>query len=136
MVCIHCGSETQVINSRPQKRSNQVWRRRQCIKCGAVFTTAEVTLYEAAWAVRGKSGKLNPFSRDKLLLSLHKSCSHRKAAVKDAAGLTDTIIRKLSGQHVADGTVNARDITQVAQVTLNRFDKTASVHYAAFHKSS
>ena len=135
MVCIHCGSGTQVTNSRPQKRSNQVWRRRQCVKCRAVFTTAEAARYEAAWAVRGKSGEINPFSRDKLFLSLHKSCGHRETALNDAAGLTDTIIKKLAG-HVTDGVVRARDITQVTQVALNRFDKAASAHYAAFHKSN
>jgi transcriptional repressor NrdR len=135
MVCVHCGSETQVINSRAQKRSNQVWRRRRCMKCRAVFTTAEAARYEAAWAVRGKSGNISPFSRDKLFLSLYKSCGHRKTALDDAAGLTDTIIKKLA-EHVTDGVVRARDIAQVAQVALNRFDKTASTHYTAFHKSS
>jgi transcriptional regulator NrdR family protein len=105
------------------------------VKCQAVFTTAEAARYEAAWAVRGKSGNLSPFSRDKLFLSLYKSCGHRETALGDAAGLADTIIKKLA-EHVTDGVVRARDIAQVAQVALNRFDKTASTHYTAFHKSS
>jgi transcriptional regulator NrdR family protein len=66
---------------------------------------------------------------------LHKSCEHRKTALADASGLTVTIIKKLAG-HVTDGVVASSDISQVAQVALNRFDKTASTHYAAFHKSS
>jgi transcriptional repressor NrdR len=134
MVCIHCGSETQVTNSRPQKRSNQVWRRRQCVKCQAVFTTSETAQYEAAWAVKGKTGSPKPFSQDKLFLSLHKSCGHRKTALSDAKGLTETIINKLP-VHIVDGTVSSHDIVQVAQVALNRFDKAASTHYQAFHKS-
>ncbi|MEK7594106.1 MAG: hypothetical protein AAB436_00505 [Patescibacteria group bacterium] len=134
MVCIHCGSETHVINSRPQKRLNQVWRRRRCNTCQAVFTTEETTQYQAVWAVRGLKNGVEPFSRDKLLLSVYKSCEHRKTALEDARGLTDTIINKLRDR-VVDGVLTRPVITQVTQVSLNRFDGAASVHYAAFHAS-
>lgn len=134
MVCIHCGAETSVTNSRPQKRSNQVWRRRQCRKCSAVFTTIETAQYGGAWAVRDKSGRLSPLSRDKLWLSLYKSCEHRKTALNDASALTDTLINKLAGR-ISGGTVDSRVITQIVQVALNRFDKAASTHYRAFHKA-
>jgi transcriptional repressor NrdR len=132
MVCIHCESKTQVINSRPQKRHNQVWRRRECLKCGAIFTTEESPLYNATWAVTSKKGVLQPFSRDKLFLSLYKSCQHRRTATSDAAGLTDTIIKKLASQS-SGGLIDRHFIIQVAQVALNRFDDAASVHYRAFH---
>jgi transcriptional regulator NrdR family protein len=84
------------------------------------------------WRVRGITGSLQPFSRDKLLLSLFVSCQHRKTALEDAAGLTETIIAKL-GEHAKDAVIGYRDIAQVAQVALNRFDKAASTHYQAFH---
>lgn len=135
MVCIHCGDKTHVTNSRQQKRSNQVWRRRQCLTCQAVFTTEETALYEAAWLVRSSGGELQPFSRDKLFLSLYKSCAHRKTALGDAAGLTETVIRKL-GREVQAGTLSRSLIIQTAQVALNRFDKAASSSYAAFHPIS
>jgi transcriptional repressor NrdR len=132
MVCLHCGSETQVVNSRPQQRSNQVWRRRQCHKCGAVFTTTETAQYGGSWAVRSKSGRLSPFSRDKLFVSLYKSCGHRKTALNDASALADTVINKLAGL-VSGGTVDSKAVAQVVQVALNRFDKAASSHYQVFH---
>jgi len=133
MVCIHCGGKTKVVNSRRQSRSNQVWRRRQCLACSAVFTTAEMPRYGAAWAVRGKTGRLQPFSRDKLFLSLYEACRHRPTALEDAGALTDTVIKNLSGQ-LADGVSDSQVIEQIAHVALNRFDKVASVHYQAFHK--
>jgi transcriptional regulator NrdR family protein len=80
------------------------------------------------------AGRYEPFSRDKLLLSLYKSCEHRKDALSDAASLTDTVIKKLLTQ-VQNGVINRTHIIQVVQVALNRFDKAASVHYTAFHKS-
>jgi transcriptional repressor NrdR len=134
MVCVHCGEDTQVTNSRLQKKSNQVWRRRQCRRCGAVFTTEEAVQYDLIWLVEVKSGALKPFNRDKLFLSLYNSCQHRPGALEDATALTATIINKLSPSAV-DARINSRTIARTAQVALNRFDKAASVHYQAFHKS-
>jgi transcriptional regulator NrdR family protein len=134
MVCIHCGAKTHVLNSRLQRRNNQVWRRRQCSVCGAVFTTEESALYSASWRVQGDKGTLKPFSRDKLLLSLYKSCGHRSTALSDAAGLVDTIIKRLLDQ-ADSGLLNKETITGVCLVVLSRFDKSAGVHYLANHSS-
>jgi transcriptional repressor NrdR len=133
MVCLYCGAKTHVFNSRLQKRSQRVWRRRHCSSCGSTFTTEETALYSAAWRVQGQNGLLGPFSRDKLFLSLYKSCQHRPNPLDDASALADTIIKKLS-QTVENGLLWAGTISQVSQVALSRFDKAASVHYQAFHR--
>jgi transcriptional repressor NrdR len=133
MVCLHCGAKTHVSNSRLQRRSQRVWRRRQCLRCKAIFTTEESALYEAAWTVQGHDSAFKPFSRDKLFLSLYKSCQHRSSALQDAADLVDTIIKKLAGG-VEDGRLWSGTISQTALVALSRFDKAASVHYRAFHQ--
>jgi transcriptional regulator NrdR family protein len=132
MVCIVCGGKTQVVNSRHQKRSNQVWRRRQCLNCGLVFTSEEKIDYNGAWRVSSRQGQLRPFERDKLFLSLYKSCGHRQTALTDAAGLTDTVIKKL-GPEARGGVISRDAIVRTVQVALNRFDKAASTHYQAFH---
>jgi transcriptional regulator NrdR family protein len=134
MVCVHCGHNTRVVNTREQKRSNQVWRRRQCETCKAVFTTEEAVVYQGSWTVRSSACVVRPFSRDKLFISLYESCQHRSTALNDAAGLTDTVIKKTGGQ-IKDGVVSRRSLVQTAQVALNRFDEAASVHYQAFHHS-
>jgi transcriptional repressor NrdR len=133
MVCIYCGSDTKVTNSRPQKRNNQVWRRRECLRCQAVFTTEEVAQYNSAWRVKDPAGKLQDFNRDKLFLSLHHVCQHRPTATQDAAGLTDTVIKKL-GQLPDDGIISVASIVRTVQVALNRFDQVASLQYQALHK--
>ncbi len=133
MVCIHCRSDTQVINSRLQKKANQVWRRRKCSECSAVFTTREVAQYELAWLVR-TNRSLKPFSRDKLLLSIIASIQHRPNALEDASALTETVMNKLLFTAIA-GVLEAPAIARTVQVALNRFDTAASVHYQAFHHS-
>lgn len=132
MVCIHCGSKTSVVNSRQQRRANQVWRRRLCDACGAVFTSIESAELSRSWYVSNTHSKLTPFSRDKLFLSLYNSCQHRKDPLSDAGGLADTVLKRLLTQ-IESGVLSSQSIKETIQVTLNRFDKAASTHYRAFH---
>lgn len=132
MVCIYCGSETQVTNSRLQKRVNQVWRRRQCSKCGSNFTTHEVADLGSTVVVRYSAKKLVPLSRDKLFLSIFESCKHRPKAVDDATALSQTVISQLL-PHAQKGTVERDVIVAVTTAVLERFDKAAATMYAAYH---
>jgi len=132
MVCVQCGKNTQVFNSRPQKRFNKIWRRRRCVACKSVFTTVESALYDELWVVEDQNKAIKPFSRDKLFLSLHSSLSHRKTAIGDAGALTDTIIKKLA-TYSSNGKLKSSDIIKSTEVALNRFDKLASAHYRAHH---
>jgi len=147
MVCIYCGGELAVSNSRPQKSRNQTWRRRLCKGCGAVFTSIEAidlsqaitVTTEPAKAANNKTtpkspllGTLQPFDRDKLFISLYKSLQHRPTAASDARGLLDTITA-----HIIAGAehsqIGRRTIIDIVMNTLTRFDAAAATHYAAFH---
>lgn len=131
MVCIYCGVKTQVINSRPQKRQNHIWRRRECQGCRALFTTSEAPDFLKSLSVRRKK-VLQPFSRDKLFLSVHDSLKHRKTAINDATGLTDTIIGKLYPL-IASGSLDDREIVLVTVETLDAFEPAAATYYRAYH---
>ena len=133
MVCPHCSSNTQVINSRLQKRANSVWRRRKCTHCSATFTSREVADLSAAWRVLHQKTGLQPFLRDKLFLSLYKSLQHRPTALTDAGDLVDTIITQLI-RAIPDSPLAPATIIQAATIVLGRFDTAAEVHYQAFHK--
>jgi transcriptional regulator NrdR family protein len=80
-----------------------------------------------------KSGRHSPFSSNKLMMSLYRSCQHRQTALNDAAALSETIIQKLQPKF-RDGLISSKTITQVSQVALNRFDRAASVNYGAYHR--
>jgi transcriptional repressor NrdR len=131
MVCIYCGHETQVTNSRHQKRLNQVWRRRKCTFCGAIFSTTEGANTSQALSIQKNNG-LEPFSRDKLFVSVYDSLRHRKTVLDDATALTGTIISTLTP--LADEAAIDRDVVVTVTTTvLQRFDKPAATHYQAFH---
>lgn len=131
MVCIYCSGQTQVINSRHQKRLNSVWRRRKCTNCEAIFSTIEQA--DAARALRVSSHNgLEPFSREKLLISLYDSLRHRKTAIEDATALIGTI-ESLILPHVSSAAINRDTIIEITAGVLKRFDRVAATHYEAFH---
>jgi transcriptional repressor NrdR len=133
MVCIYCGGRTQVTNSRPQKRLNRTWRRRECLQCDALFSTSEAADYENSIVVR-KSGSIQaPFSRDKLFASVLKCVGHRQTAVTDAGALTDTIIARLLAS-TTQAVVSHTQIVSIAHEVLKNFDTPAAVQYMAYHQ--
>lgn len=134
MVCMYCASPTQVINSRHQKQSNNVWRRRRCVACGSVFTTQEHADLALGLAFRATNKVIEPFLREALLISIFESCKHRPTAIKDAVALTSTIIEKLSSVAVRKSSlVDRNDVVAAAQEVLQRFDTAAATMYAAYH---
>lgn len=132
MVCIYCGGQTNVTNSRHNKKRNTVWRRRACQNCHAIFSTYEAADYEKSWVVSDDHNNLSPFVRDKLLVSLFKSCQHRPTALTDAIGLTDTVIA-LIAPNIVDGAISKRLVAAMSLQTLGNFDTAAATHYKAFH---
>jgi transcriptional regulator NrdR family protein len=141
MVCIYCSSDTQVINSRLQRRANQTWRRRKCVKCKSVFTSLEGADYASSLTFRTSQNNdasakakaaLQPFQRDVLFVSILESCKHRKTATQDATALTDTILGRLR-PHMTNAVLDRTDVIKTALPILKRFDKAAGVHYRAYH---
>lgn len=128
MICVYCGSSLAVTNSRPQHRSNRVWRRRTCVGCQVAYTTEEQLDLGKAVTINGR-----PFSRDKLFLSLYGACRHRSTAIKDAGALTDTVTKRLLPA-IVGGRLDRGTMVAVATEVLRRFDTAAAVQYRAFHR--
>ncbi len=132
MECLYCKSKTQVVNSRPLLRINNIWRRRKCVSCKSIFTSIESINYPQALRVIKANGQYLPFERDQLLLSIYDACRHREYALKDAQALTAIIMSKLL-EHIDKATISVQDVKIISGEVLKRFDKAAQVHYLAYH---
>lgn len=133
MVCEYCGNSTSVINSRRQKRSNQIWRRRRCQGCGAVFTSHEAIYLPAAFSVNA-GGRVAPFEPDKLFGEILINLQGRKDVYTAARELSATITRNLL-KNAVDGLISPQDISRQVAATLKRFDRSAYLRYLAEHPS-
>lgn len=133
MVCIYCGSQTRVINSRLQKRNNQVWRRRECLVCQAVFTTHEAVELESTLSV-SQSGQFSPFMPDLLLKELTWALQDRKDVYAASREVLGTVIAKLLALPQKP-VFSPADISRTVSEVLRRFDKRAHLRYVAEHPS-
>ncbi len=133
MVCIYCGSTTQVTNSRHQKRANFVWRRRKCLNCQAVITSIEKPDLITSLVVTKKDGHMEPFYEEKLFVSVLKSLEHRKNYTVQARSLTDTAVTKLI-QRIKRPQLTTSEIAQVVSDVLKHYDLAALVKYSSFQR--
>ena len=69
--CRHDGSR--VVDSRTAEDGTSIRRRRECQQCGRRFTTLET----ASLSVRKRSGVVEPFSRDKVMVGVRRACQGR-----------------------------------------------------------
>jgi transcriptional repressor NrdR len=133
MVCLYCTSVTRVTNSRPQKRNNQIWRRRQCVSCGAIVTTYE-GIDLSSLLVVGTGSTPKPFLVDRLFTEVLLAMQDRKDCYIDAREVTNTIIAKLlkvPGKPV----YGPKQISLVTAQVLKRFDRRVWLRYIAEHPS-
>ena len=131
MVCIYCGNETKVTNSRRQKLDNSVWRRRKCKSCHSLLTTQEKIDLEQALRIQKKDGSLEPFYRDKLYLSIYRAIDHLKNPKITASSLTNTVLRrvfKLKG----NGIIDSNQLSTITAHTIKLYDAAAGVRYLSF----
>ena len=132
MVCLYCSSPTQVVNSRHRVRANDIWRRRKCTACASIFTTEERPELGGSLMVRHSVGDLEPFTRDKLFLSIYESCKHRTTALTDATALTQIVLSEAVPQ-AHSGVLPRNALQQVTHTVLRRMDPVAATLYVAYH---
>lgn len=132
MVCIYCGGKTGVVNSRAQKRNNQVWRRRRCVACGAVFTSHETIDLSSALVV--DSGRPTPFISDMLFTEVLLALQDRQDCYLAAREVTSTVIRELL-KLPEKPRIDSKQISQATAQVLKHLDKRAHLRYLAEHPS-
>ncbi len=134
MRCPLCESDTSVEISRPNSKLPSVWRRRRCESCKKVFSTREKPDLSLLVTVEKEAGSEEPFSEDKLFMSVNKCLTHRKDALKASRSLSETAIRLLLP--CKTGTVKDTEIKTVILKVLKRFDRAAFTYYRAHHSNS
>jgi transcriptional repressor NrdR len=133
MVCIYCGNETKVTNSRLQKRNNQVWRRRQCDVCGAIFTTHEAVDLSHTILVDSVTST-EPFLPDRLFIDVLAALKDHRSPYISAREITSTVIQNLL-KNAQNASFGPKTISRTTADVLKQFDKRAYLRYVADHPS-
>ncbi len=129
MMCPSCQHEdTKVIDSRDAGDCTR--RRRECLACGARFTTFERVEYRLPTVVK-RDGRKQTFSRDKLLAGLELACRKRPVTPEQLDSLVSRVERELAKR--PDREVPTSDIGTMALHELQALDHVAYLRFASVY---
>ena len=132
MRCPFCGNEdTQVKDSRPTD-DNSAIRRRQCLNCGARFTTFERIQLRELTVVKS-NGRREPFERDKMMRSIQISLRKRPVEPDRVERVVNGIVRRL--ESLGESEIPAKLIGEMVMDALSTLDQVAFVRFASVYRN-
>ena len=133
MRCPFCGNDdTQVKDSRPTEDNNAIRRRRQCVNCGARFTTFERVQLRELTVLKG-SGKRETFDRDKLLRSMTIALRKRPVERDRIERVVNGIVRRLESS--GESEIPTTLIGELVMDALASLDQVAYVRFASVYRN-
>jgi transcriptional repressor NrdR len=133
MRCPFCGNEdTQVKDSRPTDDNSAIRRRRQCLNCGARFTTFERIQLRELTVVKS-NGRREPFDRDKLMRSMQISLRKRPVEPDRVERVVNGIVRRL--ESLGESEIPSKLIGEMVMDALSTLDQVAFVRFASVYRN-
>jgi transcriptional repressor NrdR len=133
MRCPFCGhDDSQVKDSRPSEDNSAIRRRRHCPACGGRFTTFERVQLRGL-IVTKKSGRREPFERDKLERSLSHALRKRPVEAERVDRMITGIVRRL--ESMGENEIPSSVIGELVMQALGSLDKVAYVRFASVYRN-
>ena len=130
MKCSHCGNtDSKVLDTRQSDRG--VRRRRECLRCGARFSTMERMLATTMSVVK-RDGRTEEFSREKLAAAIRTACAKRPFLAGAIEKMVDDIEEELQKRGRAE--VSAQLIGELTMDRLSRADRVAYIRFASVYR--
>ncbi|MEX2201556.1 MAG: transcriptional regulator NrdR [Dongiaceae bacterium] len=133
MRCPFCGNDdTQVKDSRPTDDNSAIRRRRQCLNCGARFTTFERIQLRELTVVKG-NGRREPFERDKLMRSIQIALRKRPVEPDRVDRVVNGIVRRL--ESLGESEIPSKLVGEMVMDALSTLDQVAFVRFASVYRN-
>jgi transcriptional repressor NrdR len=132
MRCPYCtSSNSQVKDSRPIDEHAAIRRRRVCDDCGGRFTTFERVQLKELIVVK-RSGRREPFERDKMARSIEVALRKRSFEPERIERMVTGLVRQL--ESASEGEVTTDTIGGLVMDALKGLDGVAYVRFASVYK--
>lgn len=135
VICMRCPFcsclEDKVVDSRPTDEGLTIRRRRECVQCGARFTTYEKIETVPLMVVK-KDGTRQAFDRNKILNGIVKACEKRPVSMQDIEKLVDGIELQLYNSMKKE--INSNEIGEIIMSALKNIDEVAYVRFASVYR--
>ncbi|MDD7761781.1 MAG: transcriptional regulator NrdR [Firmicutes bacterium] len=133
MYCNKCGSlNSKVIDSRQSDDGKTIKRRRECVDCGARFTTFE-KIEDTPLLVTKRDGTTQEFNRDKVLKGIIRACEKRPVSIYTMNKIVDLTEREL--RNSLDAQVSTSMIGDIVMRELKKVDEVSYVRFASVYRS-
>ena len=125
MICPYCRfPDSKVIDSRP--KDDRIKRRRECIKCGARFTTYEI-IENPMLMVEKRSGSYEPFDRNKLIKGIFSAIKKRPVNIDAVEKIADNI-----ENHYANELKNVAPSKEIGDLVMEQLRAIDPISYIRF----
>jgi transcriptional repressor NrdR len=132
MRCPKCRTvDDKVIDSRSSRDGALIRRRRECLKCGARFTTYE-EIYREKLRVKKRSSQYEEFDRRKLLAGIETACEKRLVTTEQIEALAEEVITELENEFGRE--VTSKQIGERVMQHLRKLDAVAYVRFASVYR--
>ena len=132
MRCPFCGClDSQVKDSRSSEDGAAIRRRRLCPECGGRFTTFERGQLRELTIVK-RSGRRNPFDREKLIRSISIALRKRPVDPERVERMVSGIIRQL--ESMGETEIGSQVVGEMVMKALKSLDEVAYVRYASVYR--
>ncbi|HYR57767.1 MAG TPA: transcriptional regulator NrdR [Chthoniobacteraceae bacterium] len=132
MYCSKCGgTEDKVIDSRLSKDGKSIRRRRECVGCGARFTTYE-EVERTELRVAKRDGRSEVLSKQKLLGGMEKACEKRPVRREMLDRIAEEILQELETEFRRE--IPSNVIGAKVMEKLHALDEVAYVRYASVYR--
>ncbi len=132
MKCPFClNEETKVLDSRLTPSSDSIRRRRECEDCSKRFTTYERVELSGVSVIK-KDGRIEPFSREKLLKGLIRACEKRPVKREKIDEVVDRIESSLL--RLEQSEVKSKLIGEMVMRFLKEIDEVAYIRFASVYR--
>ena len=132
MRCAACGHlDSKVVDSRQSDDGGAIRRRRQCLACGARFTTFERP-ESSGLTVLKRSGEREAFDRAKVVSGIQAAVKARPVGSGEAEALALAVEDEMRG--LPSGEVTSERIGRAVLEGLRELDVIAAVRFASVYK--
>ncbi|MFO1014145.1 MAG: transcriptional regulator NrdR [Caulobacteraceae bacterium] len=132
MRCPFCGAlDSQVKDSRPSEDGAAIRRRRLCPECGGRFTTFERVQLRELTIIK-RSGRRNPFDREKLVRSITHALRKRPVDNERVERMVSGIVRQL--ESMGETEIQSTVVGDMVMKALKALDDVAYVRFASVYR--
>lgn len=129
MKCPRChADDDKVLDSRAARDGAAIRRRRECLACGARYTTYEEIDRDEVQVVK-RDGTRQTFTRQKIENAIRQACGKRKVSGEQIKSMIDSIVAGIEGDEIPSS-----KIAELVMEELHKVDEVAYVRFASVYR--